>query len=100
MWFWALPLVRIRQPPVREQKEETMTRIQMTMLAMAGMLATSAAAADISIGTAQTTAGGSANLSVALNPSGAQVGGLQFEIDYDKSALTIVATIGAAANAA
>src|SRR5260221_2038471 len=66
---------------------------------MLGMAA-SVSAADLAVGTAQANAGGTVNISITLNPQGAQVAGLQLDLNYDKSALSITAAAGSAAVAA
>ncbi len=57
-------------------------------------------AASLSAGIVSGGAGQSVNLSVALQTQGAQISGLQFDISYDKTALTMAVAAGTATSAA
>ena len=64
-------------------------------LAVAG-----ANAASVALGTATGAAGSVVNVSVPLTSAGAQVAGVQFDITYDNTALSLSVAVGSAANAA
>lgn len=57
-------------------------------------------AADISVGTTAAGPGQLVHLSVPLRNSGTQISGLQFDVTYDQSALTLSVATGSAAIAA
>jgi hypothetical protein len=57
-------------------------------------------AAQLSIGTVSIGPGQTGNLSVALTSGGAQISALQFDLSYDRAALTVTIDIGSAASCA
>ena len=73
---------------------------KLTKLILFLSLAATLSAAQVSVGTVSRYPAGTATLSVTLASQGSQVAGLGFDLLYDKTALTITITTGAAAQAA
>jgi len=68
--------------------------------ALIALLTAKIPAATLVVGTASGNAGQTLNLSIALQAQGAQVAGVQFDLVYDNTALTVAVGTGAAASAA
>jgi len=71
-----------------------------TLLAATGVATNRLAAAELSIPTVGASVGGSVNLSVEYGGQGTAVAALQFDLNYNRSVLTITAAAGAAATSA
>ncbi len=74
-----------------------MRRISLFLLLV---IAASANAATVSLGNLAGNAGQSVTVSIPLQNQGAQLAGVQFDLIFDKTAMTITAVAGDAANAA